>query len=602
MISPVWLLLAASPYAMAAGGGGPPSESERLASLLNDKMIKYTGVTWACIIATLLVYHWTIKLLHHVRQLANLNHGTSSDGRQRYFSLPDETWSRIKRHFIIAPLFSRRHNREFRLSAAANVGILPGRMQSFWLFGYLALNVVFTVWKINWNDKEAFMDQALSRTGVLAVLNMIPLFLLAGRNNPMVWLMGISFDDFNLLHRWIGRIVVLEATAHATFWFVKKVVTLGAEKGNAAIAGALANSEFILTGTIAFAAFAAILLQSPSIVRHAFYETFLHLHIALVIVSVVTVWIHLKGRPAQILVLGALVCWIFERLARAYLLIRNNLSRKRRTKIEVEALPGDAMRVTMHMARLWKFKPGQHIYLYIPSIGMWTSHPFSVAWSDESTDAAAEKGLPMARQDLFAAKTTSMSLIIRRRTGFTDTLWRKAEAAGPTPMITTGYVEGPYGNESFQSYGTVMLFAAGVGITHQVPHVRDLVAAYANGTAATRKIVLVWTIQSPEHLEWIRPWMTQILSMPKRRDILKILLFVTRPRSTKEIHSPSASVQMLPGRPSCHDLISKEQQTQVGAMAVSVCGTGAMSDDVRKAVRDHCEETTIDFFEEAFTW
>ncbi|KAM3415591.1 Ferric/cupric reductase transmembrane component 2 [Cercospora zeina] len=601
MTAPVWLLLAASPYALAAGGG-PPSESEKLASLLNDKMIKYTGVTWAGIIVILLVYRWVIKLLHHVRQLANLNHGSSCDGRQRYFSLPDETWSRIKRHFIIAPLFSRRHNREFRLSSAANVGILPGRIQSFWLFGYLALNVVFTCWKINWSDKEAFMDQALSRTGVLATLNMIPLFLLAGRNNPMVWLMGISFDDFNLLHRWIGRIVVLEATAHATFWFVKKIVTLGVAKGNLAIAGSLAHSEFILTGTIGFAAFAAILLQSPSIIRHAFYETFLHLHIALVIVSVVTVWIHLKGRPAQLLVLGALVCWIFERLARAYLLIRNNMSRKRRTRIEIEALPGDAMRVTMRVARPWKFHPGQHIYLYIPRIGMWTSHPFSVVWSEDSGDVAAEKSLPMARQDIFAAATTSMSLIIRRRTGFTDTLWRKAEAAGPTPLITTAYVEGPYGDESFRSYGTVVLFAAGVGITHQVPHVRELVAAYANGTAATRKILLVWTIQSPEHLEWIRPWMTQILSMPKRREILRIQLFVTRPRSNKEIHSPSASVLMVPGRMNCNEIIAKEQQTQVGAMAVSVCGGGAISDDVRKAVRDHCEQTTMDFFEEAFTW
>lgn len=42
--------------------------------------------------------------------------------------------------------------------------------------------------------------------------------------------------------------------------------------------------------------------------------------------------------------------------------------------------------------------------------------------------------------------------------------------------------------------------------------------------------------------------MTEILAMEKRRDILKILLFVTRPKSTKEIHSPSATVQMFPGR------------------------------------------------------
>lgn len=40
------------------------------------------------------------------------------------------------------------------------------------------------------------------------------MFLLAGRNNPLIPLLGISFDTYNLLHRWFGRIVILEAIAH----------------------------------------------------------------------------------------------------------------------------------------------------------------------------------------------------------------------------------------------------------------------------------------------------------------------------------------------------------------------------------------------------
>lgn len=152
------------------------------------------------------------------------------------------------------------------------------------------------------------------------------------------------------------------------------------------------------------------------------------------------------------------------------------------------------------------------------------------------------------------------------------------------------------------SYGTVMLFAGGVGITHQVPHVRNLLAGFANGSVATRKVVLVWVIQAPEHLEWIRPWMTSILSMDKRRDALRIMLFVTRPRSTKEIHSPSATVQMFPGRPNIETMIDLEIESQVGAMGVSVCGSGELSDDVRAAVRRRQHVSNIDFVEEAFSW
>lgn len=61
-------------------------------------------------------------------------------------------------------------------------------------------------------------------------------------------------------------------------------------------------------------------------------------------------------------------------------------------------------------------------------------------------------------------------------------------------------------------------------------------------------------------------------------------------------------ISRFPGKPDVGALIAKEQEKQVGAMAISVCGTGGMSDDVRRGMRDRCEHTEIDFFEEAFTW
>jgi len=196
-----------------------------------------------------------------------------------------------------------------------------------------------------------------------------------------------------------------------------------------------------------------------------------------------------------------------------------------------------------------------------------------------------------------------MSFVVRCRTGFTANLLKKAESSPDGRLFTKCFAEGPYGGmHKMHSYGTVMLFAGGIGITHQVPHVRDLVAGFANGTVAARKVILVWVIQSPEHLEWIRPWMTEILAMDRRRDVLRIMLFVSRPRSTKEIHSPSATVQMFPGRPNVMTLLDMEIDNQVGAMGVSVCGSGSLSDDVRKAVRERSGRSNIDFVEEAFSW
>lgn len=37
---------------------------------------------------------------------------------------------------------------------------------------------------------------------------------MSGRNNPLIPLLGMPFDTFNLLHRWFGRIVIVEGVAH----------------------------------------------------------------------------------------------------------------------------------------------------------------------------------------------------------------------------------------------------------------------------------------------------------------------------------------------------------------------------------------------------
>ena len=67
-----------------------------------------------------------------------------------------------------------------------------------------------------------------------------------------------------------------------------------------------------MTGFIAVVAFTFLLIASPSAVRHAFYETFLHLHIAAAAIAVAGVWIHLKGMPQQYMMYGVVGLWVFE--------------------------------------------------------------------------------------------------------------------------------------------------------------------------------------------------------------------------------------------------------------------------------------------------
>jgi hypothetical protein len=113
-------------------------------------------------------------------------------------------------------------------------------------------------------------------------------------------------------------------------------------------------------------------------------------------------------------------------------------------------MPGEALRVKLDMTRPWNFQPGQHVYLYVPSVGLWTSHPFTVAWSEEKEleSASIEKGLAKTQQDVLALSKSTFYLLIRRRTGFTDSLYKKAEKAPNGQITVRAFVEGPYGEFS----------------------------------------------------------------------------------------------------------------------------------------------------------
>lgn len=582
-----------------AGGGKAPTDPT--AEPENVDVQHYLGYLWVAIVAVFTLYQVTFHLIRYVRTMVCLNNET-----QRYFSTPHALFANFRKHLLDAPLFRTRHHREFKLSSAINIGTLPSRLQTLLLLGYFATNVGLLVWRIDFGKEYTVVaSEVRNRAGVMAVTNMVPLVLLAGRNNPILKLTQISFDTMNLIHRWFGRIVVLEALTHVSAWTAGKVHT----KGWAGVKSSITSksSDFMWTGLMCACALTFMLLQSPGALRHAYYETFLIGHMIGAAVALAGIWIHLSGRHQQQIIYAVVAIWAFERTYRLVRILMRNVGNGG-TQADVEVLPGDALRVTVRMARPWTFRPGQHAYLTIPSVGLHTNHPFSLAWSEEEEDlsitnmTADDKGLPMNRQDILEHRKTSMSFIIRRRTGFTEKLYKKADLSAAGRFSCNAFVEGPYGGEDLSSYGTVMLWAAGIGITHQVPHVRELVAGYANGTVATRRLTLVWIIQSPEHLEWIRTWMTHILSMPRRREILKILLFVTRPRSTKEIHSPSSSVQMFPGRPNIQALIDQEMQEGIGAACVSTCGTGALADDLRKAVRQRETNWNVDFREESFSW
>ncbi|KAF1984024.1 putative FRE ferric reductase-like transmembrane component [Aulographum hederae CBS 113979] len=549
----------------------------------------------------------------HMRHLATL---TSLEQQAFWANNKTRWWPWLKQHVLYAPLWKYRHNTEIQLSSAIAVGTLPSRFHTVLLLFYVASNLAYIL-VLPWSgDGAQIVAEVRGRSGTLAALNLLPTVLFALRNNPLISLLQVSYDTFNLLHRWAGRVMIAEALIHTFAWAANTYRE--AQMDSIRIALQEPSYQWGLVGTVCMT---VILFQAWGPLRHAFYETFLTGHRILVLFAIIGVYVHIDTHklPQLPWMYIVLILWALEYLFRLARIVYFNFSTTRATRITVQALPSQACRVTFDLARPWiKPKPGCHVHVYMPALSLLTSHPFSVAWTDTHnanalspvarTKAMEEGALPpteAAEIDLDRPKemTTSMSLIIRARTGFTAKLYERAQAQSSGIFTTYGAIEGPYGgHDSLKSYGTVLLFAGGVGITHQVPYVEQLVRGFHAGTLATRKIVLVWSVPNTEALEWVRPWMDVILALPGRRQVLKIMLFVTKPRSHSEVISGTGTVQMFPGRCNPQALLDKELVDRVGAMAVTVCGPGAFSDAVRAAARKRANEGVVDFVEEAFTY
>jgi len=219
----------AGPQQQQGGGqsgskGGPPAaEGFTPADAANKMFSQYLIIILGSLAAALLVWRLSTLFIKYIRTVACLNNDT-----QRYFAAASPKVSWFKKNVLYAPIFSKRHNREFQLSSAVNVGTLPTRFQLAFLLAYFATNVAFCVVTVDFSLPYAQVAKLIrNRTGVLSVMNMIPLFVLAGRNSPFIFLLGISFDTYNLIHRWLGRIVILEALAHTVAFLAGNASTKG---------------------------------------------------------------------------------------------------------------------------------------------------------------------------------------------------------------------------------------------------------------------------------------------------------------------------------------------------------------------------------------
>ena len=218
----------------------------------------YVLIVLGGIVTGIAIYQIAIRCVQHIRLLTCLNNDS-----QRYFKIPHPMFSWIKRHLLYAPLFRHRHQKQLRVGPV-EAGILPTRFQSLLLAGIITMNVVLCAYGIEWHGPMTTkLEHLRNRSGTLAVVNMIPLVTMAGRNNPLIGWLNVSYNTFNLMHRWFGRIVASLAVTHGVVEMIS-IVLKGKQthtSGWQSFSGVLKDVRFITFGFVVSHDRKSILIQ-----------------------------------------------------------------------------------------------------------------------------------------------------------------------------------------------------------------------------------------------------------------------------------------------------------------------------------------------------
>lgn len=226
-----------------------------------------------------------------------------------------------------------------------------------------------------------------------------------------------------------------------------------------------------------------ILLAIPflnlRLLRKRQYETTLNLHRCLSAAALVATWLHLPpssgwGTPRIYVLLIATSLVSLKCIATAATIFQG------RGRAEIHQIAG-LSEVRLRLSRHRDFRAGQYVYICIPGLritraSFLQSHPFQIAWCYRDEDG----------HDVVV-------LLVETRSGFT----RDLELAAKSKRKHLALIDGPYGyHPKVDQFGTVILFASGIGITGQLMAMKELVTLFSSCDAKARRFVLFWDIEA----------------------------------------------------------------------------------------------------------
>ncbi|KAI4621415.1 uncharacterized protein J4E87_006631 [Alternaria ethzedia] len=368
---------------------------------------------------------------------------------------------------------------------------------------------------------------------------------LCSRDSMLSMVTGIPYQSFNFLHRWTGRIILVQSFVHAIMW---TIVEAKLYQPQPTTYREFISQKYMIWGCIAqgFITFLFVFSLRP-VIRWTGYEFFRKSHLIVAGLYLGACWGHWEKLSCWMIASLAIMGFdLVARSVRTWLIHTGYKDgslglgfRSIPTTMETFKDPtGTIVRMTFaHSHKAWEI--GQHYYLTFPALNIWQSHPFTPGSNPTSS-----------------SPVQSHTYIIRACKGETAKLAALAEQAAmcyprrdaSTPVIMMG----PYGSAiTNDEVSNVLAVSGGTGITYTLPVIMHALS----DASPARNIELVWTVRHLENLAWIAPELAYLKSQldgagagrhytedklekapivsveAKKR--FKIRIFVTRPDTTK---------------------------------------------------------------------
>ncbi|KAK4973900.1 hypothetical protein LTR42_005890 [Elasticomyces elasticus] len=204
----------------------------------------------------------------------------------------------------------------------------------------------------------------------------------------------------------------------------------------------------------------------------------------------------------------ALLFWILDRSLRLGRWILNGYG----NHCTLTPLPGNATKITMRHSI--KASPGSHAFLWIPSIKLIQTHPFTLVSNDPA------------------------EFIVHARDGFTKALFTAAVKC-PGKALRAA-IEGPYGHmPNIATTDKLVLIAGGSGVTFAMSLALHWTKQARLHSPQPSTVEFVWAVRSRAYLRWFEAELAELEAHPA----VNVCIYVTGTSST-DMHDTAKPVPL----------------------------------------------------------